>query len=197
MNVLDTTIANVSLTTISGELGVSTSQGTWIITSFGVSNAIAVPLTGWLVTRVGQLRLFLSSVLLFVLFSFLCGSANSLEMLLAFRCLQGFVAGPMVPLSQALLLQCYPKEKAGMAIALWAMTTVVAPVMGPVLGGWITDNISWPWIFYINVPVGLFAALFTLITLKGRETSIRHLPIDTMGLILLAVWVGAHANPAG
>jgi len=191
MNVLDTTIANVALTTISGDLGVSVSQGTWIITSFGVSNAIAVPLTGWLVGRIGQLRLFLSAVVLFVVLSLLCGMATNLESLLAFRCLQGLVAGPMVPLSQALLLQCYPKAKAGMAIALWSMTTTVAPVMGPVLGGWLTDNISWPWIFYINIPIGLIAAWFTYATLKGRETEPKKLPIDTIGLTLLVLWVGA------
>ncbi|MTJ83723.1 MAG: DHA2 family efflux MFS transporter permease subunit [Telmatospirillum sp.] len=191
MNVLDTTIANVSLTTIAGDLGVSASQGTWVITSFGVSNAIAVPLTGWLFTRLGQLRLFLASVLLFVLTSFLCGISANLEMLLLFRALQGLVAGPMIPLSQALLLQCYPKAKAGMAIALWSMTAVVGPAMGPILGGWLTDNVSWPWIFYINVPTGLIAAWVTFVILKGRESETRRLPIDKVGLALLVIWVGS------
>lgn len=191
MNVLDTTIANVALTNISGDLGVSSSQGTWVITSFGVSNAIAVPLTGWLVARIGQLRLFLGSVLLFVLTSFLCGVSRSLEVLLLFRCLQGLVAGPMIPLSQALLLQAYPKSKAGMAIAMWSMTTVLAPVMGPVLGGWFTDNMSWPWIFYINVPVGLIAAWMSYTALKGRESPIRKSTVDSVGLALLVIWVGA------
>ena len=191
MNVLDTTIANVALTTIAGDLGVSASQGTWVITSFGVANAISVPLTGWLSMRLGQLRLFLSSVMLFVAASFLCGASTNLEMLLGFRALQGLVAGPMIPLSQALLLQCYPKAKAGMAIALWAMTTVVAPVMGPVLGGWLTDNVSWPWIFYINLPVGLLSAWLTFNVLKGRESEKRRLPIDKVGLALLVIWVGA------
>ncbi len=191
MNVLDTTIANVAVTTIAGDLGVSASQGTWVITSFGVANAIAVPLTGWLTQRLGQLRLFLSAILLFVLASFLCGMAENLETLLAFRAFQGMVAGPMIPLSQALLLQSYPREKAGMAIALWAMTTVVAPVMGPILGGWFTDNLSWPWIFYINVPVGLISAWLTFVALKGRESATRRLPIDFVGLALLAIWVGA------
>jgi DHA2 family multidrug resistance protein len=190
MNVLDTTIANVALTTIVGDLGVSPSQGTWVITSFGVANAIAVPLTGWLTQRVGQLRLFLASVLLFTLASLLCGLSGSLEVLLLARAFQGMVAGPMIPLSQALLLQSYPPEKAGMAIALWAMTTTLAPVMGPVLGGWLTDNVAWPWIFYINVPVGLIAAWMTWGALHGRESPIRRVPVDVVGLVLLVVWVG-------
>ncbi len=191
MNVLDTSIANVALTNIAGDLGVSPSQGTWIITSFGVANAISVPLTGWLAQRFGQVRLFLGSVLLFVLASFLCGASSSLEMLLFFRCIQGLVAGPMIPLSQSLLLQCYPRARSGMAIALWSMTVVVAPVMGPILGGWLTDNFSWPWIFYINLPVGLIAAWLTFVLLKGRESQTRKLPIDKVGLALLVVWVGA------
>jgi DHA2 family multidrug resistance protein len=191
MNVLDTTIANVALTNIAGDLGVSPSQGTWVITSFGVANAIAVPLTGWLSQRIGALRLFISSVVLFTLASLLCGLAGSLEVLLACRALQGAVAGPMIPLSQALLLQSYPKEKSGTAIAMWSMTTVVAPVMGPVLGGWLTDNLSWPWIFYINVPFGLISAWLTWLALRGRESPTRKIPVDFVGLILLVVWVGA------
>jgi hypothetical protein len=158
MNVLDSSIANVAIPAISGDVGVSPSQGTWVITSFGVANAISVPLTGWLTQRFGAVRLFTMSVLLFVLTSWLCGFAGSLEMLVLFRVLQGLVAGPMIPLSQTLLLSSYPPSRAGTALALWGMTTLVAPVVGPLLGGWITDNISWPWIFYINVPVGLLSA---------------------------------------
>lgn len=158
MNVLDTTIANVSIPAIAGDLGVSSSQGTWVITSFAVANAIAVPLTGWLTQRFGQVRLFVASVLLFVLASLLCGLAPNLELLIAFRIVQGAVAGPMIPLSQALLLSSYPPAKSGMALAMWSMTTMVAPVIGPILGGWLSDNVSWPWIFYINIPVGLLAA---------------------------------------
>jgi len=191
MNVLDSSIANVSLPAIAGDLGVSPNQGTWVITSFGVSNAISVPLTGWLTQRFGAVRLFIASVLLFVLASWLCGLASSLEMLIGFRVLQGLVAGPMIPLSQTLLLSSYPPAKAGMALAMWAMTTLVAPVTGPLLGGWITDNMAWPWIFYINVPVGLGAALVTWRIYAKRDTPIRKLPIDTVGLALLVVWVGA------
>ena len=191
MNVLDSSIANVSLPAIAGDLGVSPGQGTWVITSFGVANAISVPLTGWLTQRFGAVRLFTMSVLLFVLTSWLCGFANSLEMLVFFRVLQGLVAGPMIPLSQTLLLSSYPRALAGTALALWGVTTLVAPVVGPLLGGWITDNISWPWIFYINVPVGLLAGVMTWMLYRTRETPRRKLPIDTVGLVLLVLWVGA------
>jgi len=191
MNVLDTSIANVSIPAIAGDLGVSPDQGTWVITSFGVANAISLPLTGWLTRRYGQVRLFTTSVVLFVLASFLCGLAPSLQTLILFRVLQGAVAGPMIPLSQSLLLASYPQSKAGSALAIWAITTLVAPVVGPVLGGWITDNISWPWIFYINLPIGIAAGLATWIIYRHRETPTQRLPIDTVGLALLIVWVGA------
>jgi MFS transporter, DHA2 family, multidrug resistance protein len=191
MNVLDTSIANVSIPAIAGDLGVSPDQGTWVITSFGVANAISLPLTGWLTRRYGQVKLFTASVALFVLASILCAMAPSLQLLILFRVLQGAVAGPMIPLSQALLLSSYPPRRAGSALAIWAMTTLIAPVVGPVLGGWITDNISWPWIFYINVPVGIFAGLATWVIYRRRETPTVRLPIDTVGLALLVVWVGA------
>jgi DHA2 family multidrug resistance protein len=191
MNVLDTSIANVSLSAIAGDLGVSPEQGTWVITSFAVANAISLPLTGWLTQRYGQVRLFTASVLLFVLASLACGLAPSLETLILFRVIQGAVAGPMIPLSQTLLLASYPKEKAGIALALWSMTTLVAPVAGPLLGGWITDNISWPWIFYINIPVGIVAAAVTWMIYRKRESETRKLPIDAVGLGLLVLGVGA------
>ncbi|XAH25568.1 DHA2 family efflux MFS transporter permease subunit [Xylophilus sp. GW821-FHT01B05] len=191
MNVLDTSIANVSLPAIAGDLGVSPTQGTWVITSFAVANAIAVPLTGWMSQRFGQVRLFITSVILFVLSSWLCGLAPNMETLIAFRALQGFVAGPMIPLSQTLLLASYPKALAGTAMAMWAMTTLVAPVMGPLLGGWITDNMTWPWIFYINIPVGILAASVTWGIFRHRESPVRKLPIDSIGLALLVIWVGS------
>ena len=191
MLVLDSTIANVAIPTIAGDLGASSSQGTWVITSFGVANAISIPITGWLAKRFGEVRLFLISTLLFVLASWLCGIANSLEMLIVFRVLQGAVAGPIIPLSQSLLLNNYPPEKRGMALAFWSMTIVVAPICGPILGGWISDNIHWGWIFFINVPIGLAVVLISWKILEGRESRISHQPVNTIGLILLALGVGA------
>ncbi len=191
MTVLDTTIANVSIPTIAGDLGVSPSQGTWVITSFAVSTAIAVPLTGWLVVRFGQVRLFVTSVLLFSTASWLCGLAPNLETLIVFRVLQGAVAGPMVPLSQAMLLATFPREKAGLALALWSMTALLAPISGPLLGGWISDNATWPWIFYINVPVGLLAAAVTWQIYRARDSATRKVPVDYVGLGLLITWVAA------
>ena len=190
MNVLDTSIANVSIPAIAGDMGVSPSQGTWVITSFAVANAISVPLTGWLTQRFGQVRLFTASVVLFVIASWLCGLAPNIGMLIAFRVIQGLVAGPMIPLSQTLLLASYPPQKSGTAMAMWAMTVLVAPVAGPLLGGWITDNIAWPWIFYINIPVGLGAAALTWSIYHKRDPGPRRTPLDFVGLGLLVLFVG-------
>lgn len=190
MQVLDTTIANVALPTIAGNLGVSADQGTWVITSFAVCNAIALPLTGWFTRRFGQLRLFIASVALFTLASFLCGFAHSMTELIIFRALQGFFAGPMFPMCQTLLLVIFPPMKRGMALALLSMVTVVAPIIGPITGGWITDNYSWPWIFYINVPIGIFAAIVVWTQLRERVETTTSSPIDYIGIGLLIVGVG-------
>jgi DHA2 family multidrug resistance protein len=191
MQVLDLSIANVAIPTIAGNLGVSSDQGTWVITSFAVSNGICVPLTGWLMQRYGVVKVFVVSVLAFTAASFLCGISWSLPSLVAFRVLQGAVSGPMIPGSQALLLMLFPPERKGTALAIWSITTLVAPVTGPVLGGYISDNWNWPWIFYINLPVGVFAGLVCYRYLKNYDTPTRRLPIDTVGLGLLALWVGS------
>ncbi|TEW54699.1 DHA2 family efflux MFS transporter permease subunit [Psychromonas sp. RZ22] len=190
MQVLDSTIANVALPTIAGSLGVSSEQSTWIITSFAVCNAIALPLTGWLSRRIGQLRLFIISVSLFTITSFLCGIATSMPELIAFRALQGFFAGPMFPMCQTLLLAIFPSVKRGTALALISMVTVVAPIVGPITGGWITDNYSWPWIFFINVPIGIFCCAAVWQQLKGRADTISKMPIDYIGIALLVLGVG-------
>ncbi|MDH1574679.1 MULTISPECIES: DHA2 family efflux MFS transporter permease subunit [Pseudomonas] len=191
MQVLDTTIANVALPTISGNLGVSSEQGTWVITSFAVSNAIALPLTGWLSRRFGEVKLFIWATLLFVLASFLCGISQSMPELVGFRVLQGVVAGPLYPMTQTLLIAVYPPAKRGMALALLAMVTVVAPIAGPILGGWITDSYSWPWIFFINVPIGLFAAAVVRQQMRARPVVTSRQPMDYIGLLTLIVGVGA------
>lgn len=190
MQVLDATIANVALQTIAGDLGMATTQGTWVITAFGVANAIAVPISGWLSQRLGEVKLFLWSMLLFIVTSWLCGLANSLASLVLYRVLQGIAAGPLVPLSQSLLLNNYPPLKRAMALALWSLMIVIAPICGPILGGWISDNYPWGWIFFINVPIGLLALLTTWLTLKDRESVVIRQPIDIIGLLLLILGVG-------
>jgi DHA2 family multidrug resistance protein len=191
MQVLDSSIANVSIPTIAGNLGTSADQGTWVITSFAVANGVSVPVSAFIMQRFGVVRTFVISVLLFTLASFLCGAAWSLGSLVVFRVIQGAVSGPMIPGSQALLLAIFPPSKRGTALAIWSMTTLIAPICGPIFGGFISDNISWPWIFYINVPVGFMCALFSWRTLASRETPTRKVPIDRVGFALLVVWVGS------
>jgi len=191
MQVLDTTIANVSLPTISGNLGGSANQATWVITSFAVSTAIALPLTGWLARRFGERKLFMWSTLGFVFASCLCGLAHSMGLLVTARALQGLLAGPMYPVTQALLLSIYPPAKRGQAIAILAMVTVVAPIAGPILGGWVTDNYSWEWIFFINIPIGIFASTVVGRQLKGRPEKLEKPKMDYIGLATLVLGVGA------
>jgi DHA2 family multidrug resistance protein len=191
MQVLDSTIANVSIPVIAGDLGISTNQGTWVITSFTVANGIALPLTGWLMQRFGLVRSFVLAVAMFTLASFLCGIAWNLPSLIAFRVLQGAVSGPMIPGSQALLLLIFPPQRRGLALAIWSITTLVAPIVGPILGGYISDNYSWPWIFLINVPVGAVSAFVCWRLIGRRDTPTRRLPVDRVGIALLVVWVGA------
>ncbi|NIF77532.1 DHA2 family efflux MFS transporter permease subunit [Paraburkholderia sp. Cy-641] len=157
IEVLDSTVTNVAVPAISGSLGVSNSQGTWVISSYSVAAAIAVPLTGWLAQRFGETRLFLAAVILFTSTSLLCGMAANFHVLVVCRALQGLFSGPMVPLSQTILLRSFPPQRRVVALALWAMTVLLAPIFGPVVGGWIIDNFSWPWIFLINLPIGVFS----------------------------------------
>ena len=189
--VLDTTIANVSLPTIAGDLGASTDQSTWIITAFVVANGIGVPLTGWLMNRYGVVKVFVVSMLGFTIASLLCGIAWSLESLVFFRAVQGALSGPIIPGSQALMLSIFPHNRRTTALAIWSITTLVAPICGPILGGYISDTYHWGWIFLINVPVGLLVVALCWANLAARETPMRKLPIDVVGMGLLIVWAGA------
>jgi DHA2 family multidrug resistance protein len=191
MVVLDTTITNVAMPTISGNLGVSTNEGTWIITAYAVAEAITVPLTGWLVRQFGEVKLFLGAVVAFMVFSLACGLSFSLPMLVVFRVLQGLAGGPLIPLSSTLLLSVFPKAKSNIAISLWGMMTVVAPILGPILGGLISDNWSWEWVFYINLGFGTFVGLGAWSVLKGRESIVEKSRIDGIGLALLVVFVSS------
>ncbi len=192
MEVLDTTVVNVSLPHIAGNLSASTDEATWVLTSYLVSNAIVLPLTGWLANHFGRRRLLLLSVGGFTLFSFLCGIAPNLPALILFRILQGATGGGLQPLSQAILMEAFPPDKRAKAMAFWALGIVVAPMLGPVVGGWITDSYSWRWLFYINLPVGIAAA--TMISMFVFDPPyIRRGTggVDYWGIGLLAVGIGA------
>lgn len=191
MAVLDTSIANVALPHISGGLGASATEGTMVITFYAIAEAICIPLTGWLAQRFGSVRVFLLSMTGFGISSALCGMATSLDMLLLFRVLQGLSAGPLMPLSQSLLLQITPKQQHPMALALWSMTVIVAPVCGPVLGGVLSDTVGWEWAFFINVPIAIVSIIIGRWLLSAQETPTEKLKVDFVGLVLLAVWVGA------
>lgn len=189
--VLDMTIANVSLPHITGGLAASTSEGTYVITSYAVAEAISVPLTGWLAQRFGTLRTFAMGIFLFGLFSAMCGLANSLGFLIVARILQGLAGGPLMPLSQTLLMLVFPKDKQMAAMAIWAMTTLIAPILGPIVGGYICDNWGWPWIFLINVPLVVLCSIAAWTLLKPFETPISRTKFDLVGLILLVIFVGS------
>lgn len=189
--VLDMTIANVSVPHIAGGLAISPNEGTYVITSYAVAEAITVPLTGWLASRFGTLRVFSIAMLMFGLCSLLCGLSENLGMLVVSRVLQGFSGGPLMPLSQTLLMSIFPKKKQGAAMGLWAMTTLIAPVLGPIVGGYIADNWGWPFIFFINIPLAAIASFAIWELLQKFETKIVKAKIDFIGLILLVVWVAA------
>jgi MFS transporter, DHA2 family, multidrug resistance protein len=189
--VLNMTIANVAVPSIAGGLGAAASQGTWVITSYAVGEAITVPLTGWLSARFGSVRVFVTSMVLFGIFSIICGLSSSIGMLVVARVFQGLCGGPLMPLSQTLMLRIFPKEKAGAAIGLWSMTTLIAPVVGPILGGWLVDDYTWNWVFLINAPIAIGFGLYAWKLLKRyTDTQVRN-PFDTVGLILLVIWVVA------
>lgn len=191
MQVLDMTIASVSLPTIAGNLSASVDQATWVITSFTVCQAITVPMTGFLTRIFGEVKVYIWAIILFTIFSFLCGAAGSLSSLVIFRALQGAACGPIYPVAQSLILSIYPAYKRGFAMSIIAVITVVAPIAGPILGGWITDSYSWRWIFYINIPLGIFAAVVVAIQMAGRPEKLSSPRIDWLGIFTLVLGVGA------
>jgi DHA2 family multidrug resistance protein len=187
--VLDYSIANVSIPYIAGDLAVSADQGTYVITSFAVGSAILLPISGWITKRLGLIRTMALSVLGFTILSWVCGMAVSLPMLVVTRFFQGLAAGPMVPLSQSIIVKIFPDEKRNLALSFWSTIVVVAPILGPILGGWISYDFNWSWIFYINIPFGLFSAFVIHSVLKPFETKKEKMPTDWVGLLLLAVGV--------
>src|SRR5437868_5284608 len=192
MEVLDTTVVNVSLPHIAGNLGATVDEATWVLTSYLVANAIILPMTGWLANQFGRKRILLLSVGGFTVSSFLCGLAPSLPLLIIFRILQGATGGGLQPLSQAILMESFPPDKRGKAMAFWALGIVVAPMLGPVMGGWITDSYSWRWVFYINMPIGVAATL--MINMFVTDSSYirrQSSKIDYWGIGLLSVGIGA------
>jgi len=191
MVVLDTTIANVSVPHISGAIGVAPDQGTWIITSYSVAEAVCVPLTGFLTARFGSVKLFIGALIGFALFSFLCGISTSLPEIVLFRLGQGFCGGPLMPITQTLMMRIFPKERQGQALGIWSMTTVTAPIFGPILGGVLSDNWSWHWIFFVNLPVAIACIAAAILLLRPVETALRPARIDRSGLALLVVWIAA------
>src|SRR5882724_4166626 len=192
MEVLDTTVVNVSLPHIAGNLSASTDEATWVLTSYLVANAIVLPMTGWLANHFGRRRILLLSVTGFTVFSFLCGIAPNLPMLIVFRVFQGATGGGLQPLSQAILMEAFPPEKCGKAMAFWALGIVVAPMLGPVLGGWITDSYSWRWLFFINIPIGAAAILMSVMFIHDPPYSKRGKGgIDYWGIGYLALGIGA------
>lgn len=190
IQILDLSIANVSISAIAGDLDVSVNEGTWVITSFAISNAIVLALTGWLSVRFGNVRLFIWSTALFSLMSWLCGLSWSLSTLVFFRVLQGASAGVLIPISQTLLMLHYPQDKKGLALGFWAMIVVLAPIIGPIIGGYITEKYGWPWIFYINVPIGFFSGWLAWKIIGEEMDEIHHQNIDIVGLILLILAIG-------
>jgi MFS transporter, DHA2 family, multidrug resistance protein len=195
MEVLDTSIANVALPHIAGNLGASNDQSTWVLTSYLVSNAIVLPLSGWLAGLFGRKRFFMVCIFLFTVSSLLCGAALSLGLLIFFRVIQGVGGGGLQPVAQAILADSFPPQKRGLAFAVYGITAVIAPTVGPTLGGWITDNYSWRWIFYINLPIGILALFLVLRLVEDppylRRVSGAGVRVDYIGIALLALGIGA------
>src|SRR5215470_16850125 len=192
MEVLDTSVANVLLNHIAGNLSASTNEATWVLTSYLVSNAVILPASGWLGRYFGRKRFLLACIGIFPIASGLCGLATSLGMLIVARILQGVGGGALQPIAQAVLLESFPAEKRGSAMSVYAIGVVVAPILGPTLGGWLTDNYSWRWAFYINIPIGILAVILCSLLLEDPPhlKDARPGRIDFVGFALLTIWIG-------
>jgi DHA2 family multidrug resistance protein len=189
MQALDGTIANVALPSIQGSLSATQEQVAWVITSYIVSAAIATPLAGFCAVRFGVRRILVSSVIAFTIASMLCGAAQTLPQLVAFRTMQGICGAALVPLSQALMMEAYPREEQGKAMAMWGVGTMLGPITGPTLGGWLTDEYTWRWVFYINLPVGILCAVGLMILIKNKASDTPR-PFDLLGFTLLSIAIG-------
>ncbi len=191
LELIDTTIVNVSLPTIQGNLGATLEDVAWVTTGYAVANVIILPMSGWLGTVFGRKNYFLASIVVFTIASFLCGNAHTLAELVLFRIIQGVAGGGLISTSQAILLETWPRDQVGTATALFGLGAVVGPTLGPTIGGYLTDNFSWPWIFYVNLPVGALAAFFTYTFVKATPKSAQGRPVDWWGIALLAIAVGS------
>lgn len=190
LELIDTTIVNVAMPQIQGNLGATLEDIAWVVTGYGVANVIILPMSGWLGSRLGRKNYFMASIIVFTAVSFLCGNATTLEELVIFRIMQGLAGGGLLSTAQSILLETWPKEQVGTATALFGLGAVVGPTLGPTIGGYITDNYSWPWIFYVNIPVGVLAAFSTYIFIKKTPKETGGKPIDWWGILLLAISVG-------
>ncbi|HSY12549.1 MAG TPA: DHA2 family efflux MFS transporter permease subunit, partial [Verrucomicrobiae bacterium] len=195
MEVLDTSIANVALPHIAGSLGASQDESTWVLTAYLVSNAVVLPMGGWVASIIGRKRFFMSCIVIFTISSFLCGSAPSLPLLLLFRVIQGAGGGGLQPMAQAIMADSFEPAKRGLAFALYGIVAVLAPSIGPTLGGWITDNYSWNWIFYINIPVGILTLILTNRLVEDPPWNVpdrkNFFKLDYVGVSLLVISMGA------
>jgi DHA2 family multidrug resistance protein len=192
MEVLDTTVVNVSLPHIAGNMSATTEEATWVLTSYLVANAIILPATGWLASFFGRKRFLITCIIIFTIASALCGAATTLPMLIVARIFQGLGGGALQPISQAILLESFPPNKRGVAMSVFGLGVVVAPIIGPTLGGWMTDNYSWRWVFYINLPVGMLALFLIQLFIQDPPYIRASRPprIDFLGFGLLALWIG-------
>src|SRR6185436_7657062 len=189
MHALDGTIANVALPSIQGALSATQEQVSWVVTSYIVASAIMTPLAGFCAVRFGLRRILVSAVVGFTIVSMLCGAAQTLEQLVLFRALQGAFGASLVPLSQALMMETYPREEQGKAMAMWGVGTMIGPITGPSLGGWLTDEYSWRWVFYINLPVGILCVTGLMLLIKNQVSEARR-SFDMTGFVLLAIAIG-------